>query len=135
MKIKLPSGNCSSRFNCSIAKGLRRKGIIAYVGDRQWYGLFLGIIPVSGPISEIDEAKNVLADKKVQCLLRINGSEPVDAVWLDKLPSYNIGLIKEMMKTKGQMNVVVRLGWRKHTRMYVDEKKGIVVRTKCPEIW
>lgn len=52
INITLIAGNYLNTFNCPIAKALRRKGILASVGPDGYDGLFLGFIPVCGPISE-----------------------------------------------------------------------------------
>ena len=52
MRITLIASNYLNIFNCPIAKGLRRKGILSCVGANGWDGLFLGFIPVCGPISK-----------------------------------------------------------------------------------
>ena len=53
INIKLYQGNYSNNFNCPIAKGLRRKLILASIGGDEWCGLFLGFIPVWGKISDV----------------------------------------------------------------------------------
>lgn len=54
MKIIVqPCYDYSDPLNCGIAKGLRKKGILALVGVKRWRGVFLGIIPVWGKIPNL----------------------------------------------------------------------------------
>jgi hypothetical protein len=60
MKIKIyPCKDYTNPSNCGIAKGLKKKLIVPFigVGPNRWSGLFLGFIPVWGKIS--DEADDI----------------------------------------------------------------------------
>jgi hypothetical protein len=68
MNIEIEIQKCKSYtnpFNCGIAKGLRRKGILfPIVSSCSYRGLFLGLIPVWGTISEESDDIAYMSDKE-----------------------------------------------------------------------
>lgn len=65
MKITIQKANdYKNPINCGIAKGLRKKLIIAIVHPTYYIGLFLGFIPIWGNISlESNEKALMCTDK------------------------------------------------------------------------